>query len=30
MRRGTSMGELVRQDVLDLHPEPLRPGRDNP
>jgi len=25
MRRGMSLAELIRQDVLDLHPEPPRP-----
>jgi len=25
MRRGMSIAELIRQDVLDLHPEPPRP-----
>ena len=25
MRRGMSAAELIRQDVLDLHPEPPRP-----
>jgi len=25
MKRGMSLAELIRQDVLDLHPEPPRP-----
>ena len=25
MKRGLSIAELIRQDVLDLHPEPARP-----
>ncbi len=25
MKRGLSIAELIRQDVLDLHPEPPRP-----